>query len=288
MPAQANTGHMTPGDDLDFCRALAAPPGSNLHYACLYVAAGERRRLYVLHAAARMLEESVTDSDDPGVARLRLQWWGERLHRGEHVDSDHPLLRAWAGLDAGERPTARELDAMLAGREALLAPAQPGDFHQLLLRHRDTGGALWRWSLPAGETPDAATLAAAEALGCAVEVLRALQRLHRDARRGRLWLPADLLAACGAEAERLRPGHAGPGEARLQQALVEALHRHVRDVQRHFDTDTDRRHLPCRIMLRLLEATCTEIARDGYRLTEHRLALTPLRKLWLAWRTRRG
>ena len=29
-----------------------------------------------------------------------------------------------------------------------------------------------------------------------------------------------------------------------------------------------------------------EIARDGYRVLERRIALTPLRKLWIAWRAR--
>jgi len=28
-----------------------------------------------------------------------------------------------------------------------------------------------------------------------------------------------------------------------------------------------------------------EIARDGYRVLDRRISLTPLRKLWLAWRT---
>jgi phytoene synthase len=31
-----------------------------------------------------------------------------------------------------------------------------------------------------------------------------------------------------------------------------------------------------------------EIARDGYRVLERRVALTPIRKLWLAWRAARA
>jgi phytoene synthase len=31
-----------------------------------------------------------------------------------------------------------------------------------------------------------------------------------------------------------------------------------------------------------------EIERDGFRVLEHRVALTPIRKLWIAWRTARG
>jgi phytoene synthase len=28
-----------------------------------------------------------------------------------------------------------------------------------------------------------------------------------------------------------------------------------------------------------------EIRRDGYRVLDHRVALTPIRKLWIAWKT---
>ena len=31
-----------------------------------------------------------------------------------------------------------------------------------------------------------------------------------------------------------------------------------------------------------------EIARDGYRVLDRRIALTPLRKLWIAWRAARA
>ena len=41
------------------------------------------------------------------------------------------------------------------------------------------------------------------------------------------------------------------------------------------------------ILAEILLATLAEIRRDGYRILHHRIGLTPLRKLWIAWRTRR-
>jgi 15-cis-phytoene synthase len=35
----------------------------------------------------------------------------------------------------------------------------------------------------------------------------------------------------------------------------------------------------------IYRALLEEIRRDGYRVLEHRVALTPIRKLWLAWKT---
>jgi len=40
------------------------------------------------------------------------------------------------------------------------------------------------------------------------------------------------------------------------------------------------------ILAEILLVTLAEIRRDGYRILHHRIALTPLRKLWIAWRAR--
>ena len=38
-------------------------------------------------------------------------------------------------------------------------------------------------------------------------------------------------------------------------------------------------------MAAIYSALLDEIERDGYRVLDRRIALTPLRKLWIAWRT---
>ena len=44
---------------------------------------------------------------------------------------------------------------------------------------------------------------------------------------------------------------------------------------------------PGLIMAAIYRALLDEIERDGYRVLDHRIALTPLRKLWIAWKTAR-
>ena len=41
-------------------------------------------------------------------------------------------------------------------------------------------------------------------------------------------------------------------------------------------------------MAAIYRALLDEIARDGYHVLDRRIALTPLRKLWIAWRTARS
>ena len=42
------------------------------------------------------------------------------------------------------------------------------------------------------------------------------------------------------------------------------------------------------IMANIYQTILQEIAEDGYQVMQHRVSLTPLRKLWIAWRTMRS
>ncbi len=41
-------------------------------------------------------------------------------------------------------------------------------------------------------------------------------------------------------------------------------------------------------MAAIYRALLDEIARDGYRVLDRRIALTPIRKLWIAWKSARA
>src|SRR4029077_9946607 len=55
------------------------------------------------------------------------------------------------------------------------------------------------------------------------------------------------------------------------------------------DPGDRRAQRPGLIMAAIYRTLLDEIERDGYRVLDRRIALTPLRKLWIAWKTaRRG
>ena len=60
------------------------------------------------------------------------------------------------------------------------------------------------------------------------------------------------------------------------QRAIDALPREDRRAQR-----------PGLIMAAIYRALLDEIERDRFRVLDHRIALTPLRKLWIAWKTAR-
>ena len=54
------------------------------------------------------------------------------------------------------------------------------------------------------------------------------------------------------------------------------------------DPGDRRAQRPGLIMAAIYETLLDEIERDGYRVLDRRIALTPLRKLWIAWKTARA
>ncbi len=88
--------------------------------------------------------------------------------------------------------------------------------------------------------------------------------------------PGDLLAA--QTSERVQQLFAFQAE-RIRDYGRRALE-HLPEAERHGQSSL-------LIRLELALALLDEVAEDGYRLLEQRVSLTPLRKLWLAWRLRR-
>ena len=134
-----------------------------------------------------------------------------------------------------------------------------------------------------------ATRSYARDLGIAFQLTNIIRDVGEDARRGRIYLPQDELArhgvtrgrrCCSARAATAlarADGRAGGARARAgTQRALDALPRRGPPAQR-----------PGLIMAAIYRALLDEIERDGYRVLDHRIALTPLRKLWIAWKTAR-
>jgi len=109
-----------------------------------------------------------------------------------------------------------------------------------------------------------------------------------DARRGRIYLPQDDLARFDvAPSSLLRADHS--------QSFRELMAFEVGRTQQWYERalaqlpDADRKaQRPGLIMAAIYRTLLNEIARDGYRVLDRRTSLTPVRKLWIAWKTSRA
>lgn len=267
-----------------YCRDKATPPGSSLYYSLFSLPDPQRRALTAVYALRREMAE-LAAGHDPGVVRVKLDWWGEELQRLLAGQPRHPVTQALAAGSDGARWPRQPLQDLLDGAAMDLAYRSYPDFAALSQYCRRMGGAVNRLTAAVVDPQAAAAEPFADALGVALELTRILRNVLPDARQGRRYLPEDELRRHGvSHADLLKTQTNAP-----LRDLFRAQISRIRDCQRQALEQLPKLNRyaqrPVLIRLALDRALLDEIEADGYRLLEQRISLTPLRKFWLAWRT---
>jgi len=272
----------------DYCHSLAARHGSDFRYSLLGLALDQRRALVALQAFQFETAQIVSECHDPGVARTKLDWWRAEIGRLFAGEPQHPVTHALhpqlSRFNLPEEYFREMLDAVTMDLDY---DAYPGFTELTLYIHR-------RGSIPAllaaevlGYQDRRATPRFAHEAGALLLLFDLLCAVRPQAQQGRYYLPEDEMRRFG-----VQPGDllAAQTTDRVRQLFAFQAER-IRDYHRRaleFLPEGDR-YAQCSLLIRmeLALARLAEIADDGYRLLEQRICLTPLRKLWLAWRVRR-
>jgi 15-cis-phytoene synthase len=274
---------MTPDD---YCAAEIGGPDSNLYYSLLFLPSATRRAASAVHAFAHEVNDVVDECEDPGVARTKLDWWREEILRTYAGAARHPITQALAPVIAAQKFKRELLLAIINAAEATLGHVRFETFDALRAHCHATGSIPAELAAMVLGFTDPATRRSAQTLGLALRLTEIVANIGHDVRRDRLYLPAEELRRFGAtESDMLACRHTPALESLLAYA-AERARRLLDDADAHLP-DCDRANqLPGQIQAALARVHLDEINADGYRTIERRLALTPIRKLWIAWKTR--
>ena len=81
---------------LVYCRDKAAPDGSDRYYALHFHPPDEYRPLLALFTLQTELEYVLQTIEDPGVARIKLEWWRNEIDACRQQKPRHPLTQLLA------------------------------------------------------------------------------------------------------------------------------------------------------------------------------------------------
>lgn len=274
------------------CERLARPVGSPFRLASLKLPPARQRAVTALRALDVSLADISESISEPQVAMSKLDWWRQALLGMTEGRAEHPVVQSLlAALDElGHGDAARSADSRLVARleDRLGATrieleyegfAGEDDLTAYLDARYGSLFALYAQVLDADEATSEATSEAATRLGRWHGRLERARLLGRHARSGRVYLPADRLAAHALEEADLYRPQAREGRAAL---FAEELER----IDAGLD-DWDAAGRPPRLF-RILRAIDREHLRlmqaDPASLTEARIEISPLRQWWLAWR----
>jgi phytoene synthase len=132
---------------------------------------------------------------------------------------------------------------------------------------------------------DPQTLKYAEKLGLAFQLTNIIRDVGEDARKGRIYLPVNELQQFGVTAaDIINARHSDKFEALMRFQAERA--RKIYDEAFALLPKQDRRaQRPGLMMAAIYRTLLGEIEHENFRVLTQRISLTPLRKLWLAWKT---
>ena len=276
---------MTPDQ---YCESKAAKSGSSFYYSFRLLPPERRRAITALYAFCREVDDVVDEVHDPGVARAKLAWWRTEVAAVYEGAPQHPVAQALVPVVRAYRLPREHFDAVIDGMAMDLSQQRYADFADLERYCHRVAGVVGLMSAEIFGYEEASTAGFARDLGIAFQLTNIVRDVGEDARRGRLYLPQEDLARFGVSASAVLRAREEPGFRELMAFEVERARAWYDRAMGQLAPRDRKAQRASLAMAAIYRALLDEIARDGYRVLDRRIALTPLRKLWIAWRTARA
>jgi phytoene synthase len=273
---------MTPDE---YCQRKAAESGSSFYYSFLFLPPERRRAITALYAFCREVDDVVDECTDPGVAAAKLAWWRQEIASLEGGRPQHPVTQALAPLAGTYGITPARLGEIIDGMEMDLRQSRYPDLAALERYCYHVAGVVGLLAAGIFGYSNPRTLEYAQALGTAFQLTNIVRDVGEDARKNRIYLPLEDLARFGVPAADVLNRRHSDAFARLMAFEVERAETAYTKALALLPAVDRRAQRPGLVMAAIYRALLGEIRRDGHRVLEHRVALTPIRKLWIAWKT---
>ena len=183
------------------CSEIARAHGRTFFLASRFLPPDRRRAIHATYAYCRIADDIADRSVNVVAAAHALDTWERQLD--EPTD---PIAVAFAMVRACHGVPVEAVREMLAGVRMDLAPCRFATWEDLRLYCYRVAGTVGLMVAPILGCQDDDALPHAIDLGIAMQLTNVLRDIGEDARRGRLYLPLEDLAAFGCDPEAILDG----------------------------------------------------------------------------------
>ena len=263
----------------------AAASGSSFYYAFLFLPPPKRAAITAFYAFCREVDDVVDDVADPSVAASKLAWWAGEVGQLFAGQPSHPAMRALQPHIEPYNITAAHLTAVIEGCQMDLQQNRYLDYPALERYCHLVAGVVGEVAARIfGQTTDLTT-AYAHAMGQAFQLTNIIRDVGEDAMRGRIYLPVNELQQFDVKANDILKRVYSEQFVALMQFQADRAHQLYDQALAMLPAQDKRTQKPGLMMANIYRALLREIERDGFQVLHQRTSLTPIRKLWLAWKT---
>lgn len=278
---------MTPQE---YAQQKAAASGSSFYYAFLFLPPERRAAITAFYAYCREIDDVVDEVSDPGIAQSKLDWWRSEVRSAFAGQASHPALQALLPHSQTFGIEARHLLQVIEGCEMDLTQTRYLDFANLKQYCHLVAGVVGEVAARIFGQTDPHTTDYADRLGLALQLTNIIRDVGEDAVRGRVYLPIEDLQRFDVKAHELIK-RGTTSDASFPQRFEALMRFQIERAQQTYDEALamlpaqDRQtQKPGLMMASIYRTLLHEIAREPQLVLTRRVSLTPLRKLWLAWK----
>jgi len=221
---------------------------------------------------------------DASVAQTKLAWWNGEVAKSFAGQPSHPVMQALMPHTTAFGIEQRHLQAVIEGCQMDLEQTRYLDYVGLQRYCHLVAGVVGEVAARIFGQTQAQTTQYAHKLGQALQLTNIIRDVGEDALRGRIYLPINELQQFGVKAHEIL-------KRNYSERFTQLMAFQARRAQVLYDEAlallpaADRRaQKPGLMMASIYRALLTEIERDQFQVLHQRTSLTPLRKLWLAWK----
>jgi phytoene synthase len=245
---------------LSHCAAAVRAHDPDRYLATLFAPADAREALFALYAFDHETARVRSLVSEPIAGLVRLQWWREALNAiAADQPPAHPVVAALHERWARFAPLRPRLERTIEAREHELSAGPPGDLAALERHLAATAGEVTLGAMDLLGIAQEPARAAGRHLGLALGLVRLVQGLAADLRRGRVSLPDALLVRHQIDSEHLDRA-AGEALRPVVGELVARARTHLSEARRPWRA-VPRRALAALLPAPLLDAYLERLAR---------------------------
>ena len=262
----------------------AASSGSSFYYAFLFLPAPRRAAITAFYAFCREVDDVVDEVKDPHIAATKLAWWRKEVAQSFAGQPTHPAMQAlmpWAREFGLEQ---RQLLAVIEGCQMDLEQTRYLDFPTLERYCHLVAGVVGEVSARIFGQTEARTTEYAHTLGLAFQLTNIIRDVGEDAMRGRIYLPISELQRFDVKAHEITSRQYSERFTALMKFQAERAHGLYEQALALLPAADRRSQKPGLMMASIYRTLLREIEAEDFRVLHQRISLTPLRKLWLAWK----
>lgn len=270
-----------------YCREKAAQSGSSFYYSFLFLPPEQCQAIMAVYAFCREVDDIVDECTEKEVAAKKLAWWKEELERIFTGTPTHPVGIALKSAKQRFLLQQHLFEEMLQGMHMDLTYQGYQTFDDLKVYCHSVASTAGLLAAEIFGYQDKNTLEYARNLGIAFQLVNIIRDVGEDASRDRIYIPETELAQFSVKTQDIFEKNYTENFQQLMQFQAERARNYHQKALAMLPQKDQHAQRSGIIMAEIYFTLLDEIEAMNYKVLHQRISLTPLRKLWIAWKTAR-